>query len=124
MLTVVLLFTTISYIVIFPALIRLRYTHPDVHRPYRVPFGLAGAWVCGVLTTFWALLASIVGLFPGVGDGRLLNDKALPPGFTRGQYQLVVFIPVLLTLAVGVLFYAMGRRTREELARSESPWAG
>jgi len=123
-LTVVLLFTTISYIVIFPALIRLRYTHPDVHRPYRVPFGLAGAWVCGVLTTFWALLASIVGLFPGVGDGRLLNDKALPPGFTRGQYQLVVFIPVLLTLAVGVLFYAMGRRTREELARSESPWAG
>ena len=32
-LNVVLLFTTISYIVIFPALIKLRYSHPHVHRP-------------------------------------------------------------------------------------------
>ena len=37
MIGIVLTFTTISYIVIFPALIKLRYSHPHVNRPYRVP---------------------------------------------------------------------------------------
>ena len=36
--------TLLSYLLIFPAVIRLRYTHPHVHRPYRVPGGTAGAW--------------------------------------------------------------------------------
>jgi amino acid transporter len=115
-LNVVLLFTTISYLVIFPALIKLRYSHGHVERPYRVPFGMAGVWICGVLTTFWALLASAVGLFPGLGDGGLLNDDALPEGFSRGTFELVVFIPIIVTLAIGVLFYVLGRRTREQVA--------
>ena len=44
---------------------------PDAHQaalhatrtctgPYKVPFGMAGVWICGVLTTFWALFASVV----------------------------------------------------------------
>jgi amino acid transporter len=118
-LSVVLLFTTMSYVVIFPALIRLRYTHGHLPRPYRVPFGMAGAWVCVILTTFWSLLASVVGIFPGLGDHMLLNDQALPAGFTRGEFQLVVFIPVIATLALGVLFYALGRPVREQLANQE-----
>ena len=101
---------------IFPTLIKLRYSHPHVHRRYRVPFGMAGVWICGVLTTFWALLASIVGLFPGLGDGSLLNDSALPEGFWRGTFELVVFIPLAITLAIGVIFYAMGRKTRRQIA--------
>jgi glutamate:GABA antiporter len=115
-LNVVLLFTTISYIVIFPSLIKLRYSHGHVHRPYRVPFGMAGVWICGLLTTFWALLASLVGLFPGLGDGALLNDSALPEGFSRGTFELVVFIPLAVTVAIGVLFYVLGRDTRRQIA--------
>jgi amino acid transporter len=111
---VVLLFTTISYIVIFPALIKLRYSHGNVHRPYRVPFGMAGVWICGVLTTLWAAFASLVGLFPGLLDGTLLNDGALPEGFSRLGYELTVFVPVGVTLAVGVIFYILGRPTREQ----------
>jgi glutamate:GABA antiporter len=122
-LNVVLLFTTISYLVIFPSLIRLRYTHPHVHRPYRVPFGMAGVWICGVLTTVWAALASLVGLFPGLGDGGLLNDSALPEGFSRGTFELVVFIPLAITLVVGIVFYAFGAKTRAEIhpKRAEAP---
>src|SRR3954447_8167705 len=113
-LNVVLLFTTISYLSIFPTLIKLRYSHGHVYRPYKVPGGMAGVWICGLLTTFWALLASVVGLFPGLGDGGLLNDDALPEGFSRGTFELIVFIPLLVTLGVGVLFYVLGRRTREQ----------
>ena len=105
-----------SYIVIFPALIKLRYSHPDVHRPYRVPGGKVGVWACGLLCMFWALLASIVGFFPGLGDGSLLNDSALPEGFKRGEYQLVVFIPFVVTLLVGIFFYWSGRKTRASMA--------
>jgi amino acid transporter len=115
-LNVVLLFTTISYIVIFPTLIKLRYSHPDVPRPYKVPFGMAGVWICGVLTTFWALLASLVGIFPGLGDGSLLNDSALPEGFSRGTFELVVFIPLAVTIGLGLLFYALGTKTRRQIA--------
>jgi glutamate:GABA antiporter len=115
-LNVVLLFTTISYIVIFPTLIKLRYSHGHVHRPYRVPFGMAGVWICGILTTLWAALASLVGLLPGLGDGALLNDSALPEGFSRGTFELVVFIPLAVTLAIGVVFYALGRPTRAQIA--------
>jgi len=119
----VLLFTTLSYIVIFPTLIKLRYSHPHVHRPYRVPFGMAGVWICGVLTTFWALLASVVGLFPGLGDHTLLNNTALPEGFSRGTFELVVFVPLAITLLIGVVFYAMGRKTRQQIApkHAEAP---
>src|SRR3954449_1027846 len=71
MIGIVLTFTTMSYIVIFPCLIKLRYSHPHVHRPYKVPGGIVGVWVCGVVCTFWALFASLVAIFPGFADGQL-----------------------------------------------------
>lgn len=40
-LSLVISTTTISYIFIFPALLKLRYSHPHVARPYRVPGGMA-----------------------------------------------------------------------------------
>ena len=113
--------TTISYLFIFPALVKLRYSRPDVERPYRVPGGMAGAWICSVVPTFWALLASIVGLFPGLGDGKLLNDSALPEGFSRGTFELVVFIPFAVTLLIGIGFYIAGRGTRARLAPAAPP---
>jgi amino acid transporter len=40
--------TTIAYLAIFPALYLLRRKLPNVHRPYRVPFGNAGALIISV----------------------------------------------------------------------------
>ena len=108
---------------IFPALIKLRYSHGHVWRPYRVPFGMAGVWVCGILTTFWALFASLVGLFPGLGDGQLLNESALPEGFTRAQFELVVFVPLLVTLLIGVGFCVAGRNTRARTVPASAQFA-
>jgi amino acid transporter len=117
-LNVVLLFTTFSYIIVFPALIKLRFSHGHVHRPYRVPGGMVGVWVCAGLTTFWAAFASLVGIFPGLGTNlfnahhQLLDNSALPGGFTRSGFELTVFIPTLITIGVGVLFYVLGAPTR------------
>jgi glutamate:GABA antiporter len=39
----------ISYLWIFPAALKLRYTHPDVERPYVHPWGLPGTWASTIL---------------------------------------------------------------------------
>ena len=118
MIGIVLLFTTISYIVIFPAFIKLRRSHAHVNRPYKVPGGMAGVWICGLLTTFWAVLASISGIFPGfLAEGELLSDAWLPEGVSRGQYTLYAFVAIGITIAVGVIFYLVGARTRAELVK-------
>src|SRR6476619_6213633 len=57
--------TLLSYLVIFPAAIKLRMSHGHVPRPYRL--GKSGngiMWVCTILCTGWMVLGSWVALFP------------------------------------------------------------
>ncbi|HEY8773687.1 MAG TPA: hypothetical protein VIM05_03865 [Gaiellaceae bacterium] len=64
-LTIAISTTLISYLWIFPAGAVLRRKFPDVHRPYRVPFGDAGIWVSAILITLWVALGTWVSIFPG-----------------------------------------------------------
>jgi amino acid transporter len=110
--------TAISYCAIFPALIKLRYSHRDTHRPYRVPGGLAGAWVAGSLATAWAVFVGIELIWPGFGSAH--PDASLPAGFAgqRLQFELSQIIPLLAVVGIGLIFYALGKPTRQE-ARTE-----
>jgi amino acid transporter len=110
--------TTISYLFIFPALYLLRRKFPDVPRPFRIPGGDRVALGISVLTTFWALLATVALLWPGFAtsfDVSKWNDS-LPEGFEgqRLQYELSQFVPLLLFVLIGVLFYASGTATRRQ----------
>jgi glutamate:GABA antiporter len=102
--------TTISYIVIFPAIIKLRYSHPHVPRPYRVPGGKAMPWIVGCLCTGWAIFASVVLIYPGFGTAS--PNDALPGGFTRAQFELSQIIPLAVFFVGGLLFFVAGARTR------------
>ncbi|MBV9852834.1 MAG: APC family permease, partial [Armatimonadetes bacterium] len=109
---------TLSYLAIFPAFIRLRTVQARARRPYRVAGGRAGVWLCGGLTTVWALLASVGLIWPGFGIGWLGSggnpDSALPGGFAhqRLEYELLQNVPLVLILLLGVTFYGLGRGTR------------
>ncbi len=109
--------TTISYIMIFPAVVKLRYSHAHVPRPFKVPGGMVGVWAAGVLCTAWALLATVVLLWPGLGtsDPNAALDSL---GFShqRWQYEAALFIPLAVILAMGVIFYALGAPTRRKTA--------
>lgn len=107
--------TTISYLAIFPALIKLRMSHPHVHRSYSVPGGMAGVWIVGILTTAFAFLATVGLLWPGFGTDNA--DSALPTGFVRGDYELTQILPLVVLFAVGVLFYVAGSRTRATMVK-------
>ena len=107
--------TTISYIVIFPVLIKLR-SPTRTCRPYRVPGGMPMVWIVGGLCTFWAVLASVVLIYPGFGTnwfGQHGNpDSSLPSGFTRIQFEISQIIPLAILLVIGVGFYLAGAPTR------------
>ena len=101
--------TVISYMLIFPALIKLRKSHGHVHRPYAVPGGMRGVWIIGGITTAWSIFASIANIWP--------NDPVADYGVSRMEFELWV-VGVLGTIfALGVLFYYLGRTTRGTMVR-------
>ena len=114
---------TITYVLIFPAVIKLRYKYPDVPRPYRIPGGTVGLWVVGILTTAWAAFTTIAIIYPGIGTAH--PDDSLPSGFTgqRLEYTLSQVIPLAVMVLIGLLFYALGRPTRLQAAQAEAAQA-
>jgi amino acid transporter len=108
--------TTISYLFIFPALYLLRRNHPDVPRPFRIPGGDKVALLISVLTTLWALLATVSLLWPGFATSTSLSkwNDSLPDGFAgqRLQYELSQLVPLLIFILLGVVFYIAGTPTR------------
>jgi amino acid transporter len=108
--------TTISYLLIFPSVIKLRYTHGHVPRPYRVPGGTVGVWLAGGLCTLWAAFATVALLYPGFGTSN--PDASLPDGWAgqRGAYELSQFVPLAVLILIGLVFYALGAPTRREVA--------
>jgi amino acid transporter len=117
-LTIAISTTLISYLWIFPAALKLRYTHPHVHRPYEVPFGNTGMWVACGLTTLWVALGSFVAVFPGVLE-RLFGisyDFQGTWGVSRSTYEVLTLGTLAVVFAIALIGYALGRSVRENVA--------
>ena len=54
----------IVYILVFASVIKLRYSKPNIPRPFTIPGGTAGVWIVGGLGLFGTILAFVVGLMP------------------------------------------------------------
>jgi amino acid transporter len=67
--TVAVFLYALMYIIMFVAAIRLRYTHPDTPRPYRVPGGKAGMWAVGGVGLVTAFACLSIGFIPPAGLG-------------------------------------------------------
>ena len=112
MLGVTISTTLISYLGIYPAVWKLRRSHPEVARPFRMP------WMRPLTVLLVALIvvATIQLIMPGLGDSWFGADY-LPDGWTYAQrftYLWTELIPVLVFVAIGTSFWWMGRRTRAE----------
>jgi amino acid transporter len=118
-LTIAISTTLISYLWIFPAALKLRYTHPGVYRPYRVPGGTAGIWwACG-LSTFWVALGSWVAVFPGTLEKLFGIDYNFHDtwGVSRGTYEVLTLGTLGVVLVIALVGYALGRDVRAHAAR-------
>jgi amino acid transporter len=106
--------TLISYLLIYPALWKLRRSHPNVNRPYKMPLYRILTVVLMVLVA----VATVQLILPGLGSAWFASSFA-PSGWTHAQrltYLWTELIPVLFFVVVGTLFWWLGRRTRAEAA--------
>jgi amino acid transporter len=105
--------TLISYLGIYPAVWKLRRSHPNVERPFRMP------WMkpLTVILVLLIVVATIQLIAPGLGDSWFGSNFA-PDGWDPSQkwvYLLTEAVPVLVFAVIGVLFWWLGRSTRKEI---------
>jgi glutamate:GABA antiporter len=109
--------TLLSYLLLFPCVIKLRYSHPDVPRPYKLPFGMAGVWIAGVLCTAWMLLGSWVAIFPGTIDKHIFGlsyniEDAY--GVSRARFEAFTLGTLAIVVVFAIVGYALGKPVRDQ----------
>jgi amino acid transporter len=118
-LTIAISTTLISYLWIFPAALKLRFTHGGVHRPYRVPGGRAGVIVASGLATAWVALGSWVAVFPGTLEnlfGVAYNFKDTW-GVSRATYETLTLCTLAVVLLIAVVGYAVSSDVRADVVQ-------
>ena len=113
--------TLISYLWIFPAALKLRYTHPNVPRPYRHPWGMPGIWISTVLVTGWILLGSWVAVFPDTlerlfGVGYTFKDSW---GVSQAKFEVLTLGTLVVIVVVGLIGYGVGGSVRRNIVAGE-----
>ena len=123
--------TLVSYILIFPALIKLRYSHPDVPRVFSVPYGKTGLWIVGGLCTLWTLMGSWVAIFPDTLEYVFGADYGFVGywGVTRTRFELFTLVTLAVVIVFAVVGYMLGKPVRDQtvdvpLAPAVAPAAG
>jgi amino acid transporter len=107
--------TLISYVWIFPAALKLRYTQPQVERPYRVP-GKYGMWIGSLLITAWVALGSWVAIFPGTLEKvfGVPYDFQDNWGTSRGKFEGYTLVALGVIVLFGIVGYYLGSDVRRE----------
>jgi len=106
--------TLISYLLIYPALWKLRRSHPDTPRPFKMP----AYRILTVVIMALVFIASVQLIAPGLGDHWFGSDF-IPDGWTyaeRYTYLWTELLPVVFFALIGTLFWWLGRRTRMQTA--------
>jgi amino acid transporter len=108
--------TLLSYLWIFPAALKLRYSHPHVHRPYVHPWGLPGIWASTILATGFIALGSWVAIFPGtiervVGLSYDFKDNW---SVSRGTFEALTLGTLGVIVLIGVVGYAFAANLRKQ----------
>jgi amino acid transporter len=86
----------VMYVLIFAAVIRLRYTEPDHPRPFRIPGGMRGVWTMGGLGIVGCLTAFVLGFIP---------PAQIPTGNPVTYVVMMVSLTFLLTVPPFVIHH-------------------
>jgi glutamate:GABA antiporter len=99
----------LANLAVFAALPRLRGSHPELPRPFRVPGGRLAVWTVSGLAAGWSALALLATLWPGLGTRT--PDAFLPPGFAGGRAGslLTELLPMAALAAVAAVVARLGR---------------
>jgi len=114
MIALVISTTSVSYVLVFPALIALRRKYPDAPRPYRVPGGMAGAWLAAGISELFVVVTAITLLWPGAINSWFGQSYSIESswGVSRLFFESVTLGAFGVMIAVGVVFWAVGSLAR------------
>ncbi|KZK75727.1 Glutamate/gamma-aminobutyrate antiporter [Pseudovibrio sp. Ad46] len=104
--TAVLLYS-LMYLLMFVAAIRLRYTHPHIPRPYRVPGGNWGIWLLGIIGMLTAISCFAIGFIP---------PPSLP--FSIKSFEGLMVVAVILALLVPLSIWFLRRKKISHASKS------
>lgn len=83
----------LMYVMMFVAAIRLRYTHPEVERPYKVPGGKIGMWLVAGIGAVAASAGIVLGFVPPAG---MQVSIVFYESFLFGGLALIILVPYLV----------------------------
>jgi amino acid transporter len=122
-LTVAVSTLLISYLLIVPAVMKLRRDYPDVPRPYSVPGGATGFYVlAGVVLAFIAL-GSWVAVFPGTIEGLFGLEYSFQDVWGVSQLNFEAFTIGTLVLVIVLALVGYWRASGVRAAASRIPTA-
>jgi glutamate:GABA antiporter len=101
----------LCYVFTVPSIITLRKKFPDVNRPFKVPGGMAGLWICVILAEACIILTGFTLLWPGLIDNLLGQEYSILDnwGVSRAFFEFTTLGTYIAILLVGVVFWAVGR---------------
>lgn len=116
-LTIAISTVLLSYLIVYPSAMRLRRLHPEVARPFVVPGGNAGLWICTVLATGFIALGSWVAVFPGTLESLLgvKYDFHDTWGVSRGHFEALTLGTLAIIVAIAVAGCVLGARERRQV---------
>jgi amino acid transporter len=112
--------TLLSYIPIFAAAVKLRYSHAHVRRPYKVPGGNAGMWILAGICEFWIIVGSWAAVFPGTIDHYLLGLSYSMQdswGVSRARFEVFTLGTLAIVVVFAVLGYILGKPVRDRMVQ-------
>ena len=112
MLSLTISTAAVSYFFIFPALVRLRMLYPEVRRPYRVPGGMAGAWIAAIITEAFVVVTAITLLWPGAINAVFGQSYSVQAswGVSRVFFEWATLGAFGAMVLLGIVFWAIGAR--------------
>ncbi|WP_336658508.1 APC family permease [Leucobacter sp. USHLN153] len=105
----------LSYLLIIPAAVKLRWQYPDLERPFKVGGGNVWFTMLGAVAFLWVLLGSWVAIFPGTLE-RLFGleyDFIEIWGVPQGPFTALTVGTLVFLAALALVGYVRGRRIRE-----------
>jgi amino acid transporter len=121
-LTVAVSTLLISYLLIVPAIMKLRRDFPDVPRPYRVPGGATGFYVLAGVVLGFIVLGSWVAVFPGTIESLFGLEYSFEEvwGVSQLNFETFTISTLIVVILIAVIGYWRARGVREAAARTPS----
>lgn len=89
-------FTVVQYILVFAAVLRLRYSQPKVARPYTVPGGKLGMWILAILGILTCLFGFLIVFVPP--EQLETGDQFVYEAVLAISFIVLAILPIFMAL--------------------------